>query len=203
MVYQGYIRQFQDVTGDIRIITIQIDTPYTYKAGQYMTLGIDGHDPRPFSIASAPRKDNSFDIHVRNSGQNLSRHLCENIKQGDKVSVSSARGSLYFQDSNKPAVFLAGGTGITPFLAMMEATSYKPIALYWGMISEYDFYIRPHKNGLAVRYCTDIYPVDACIHDGIDFDAVFYLSGPPAMVLDSKAKLLAAGVEPSNIKYDE
>ena len=204
MIYHhGYIKQFHDVTGDIRVITIQMDSPYDYRAGQYMVLQIDGQDPRPFSIASAPRSDNSFDIHVRNSGQNLSMHLCHHIKQGDRVSVSTSQGTLHSQNNDKPRVFLAGGTGITPFLAIMEESKNKPISLYWGMTSEDDFYIRPHAKGLVVRYCTDIYPIDAYIEDGIDWDAIVYLSGPPAMVTDSKAKLLAAGVEPSSIVHDE
>ena len=204
MIYhRGYIKQFHDVTGDIRVITIQMDVPYAYQAGQYMVLQIDGYDPRPFSIASAPRRDNSFDIHIRNSGQNLSQHLCHHIKQGDRVSVSMPKGVLHLQPTEKSKVFLAGGTGITPFFAIMEEVKNKPISLYWGMTSEDDFYIRPHGKGLTVRYCTDIYPVDAYIEDGIDWDAIVYLSGPPAMVADSKAKVLAAGVEPSNIVHDE
>ena len=201
---KAYILQFEDVAHDIRVVTIQMPKgePYHFTPGQYTEIHCEGFDPRPFSIASAPREDNTFDIHVRNSGQNISEKLCHDIKQGESVHVSDAKGHLTFHDSPNPLVFMAGGTGITPFLAMMEANPTKPATIYWGMQSEYEFYIRPHRNGLAVHYCTDIYPVDAYLKDPID-NAVLYLSGPPAMIHDSKAKLLAFGVEPSNIIHDE
>ncbi len=196
--------QFEDVTENIRIVTIQMPkgVKFIFTPGQYVDIHFDGFDPRPFSIASAPRTDNTFDIHVRNSGYNISRKLCENLTQGEPVHITPAKGHLKYHESGKAIVFIAGGTGITPFLAMMEANPTKPATIYWGMTTEDDFYIRPHRNGLAVHYCTDIYPVDAYLLDPVE-DAVIYLSGPPAMIRDSKAKLLAYGIEPSNIIHDE
>lgn len=200
----AYILQYKDVTADIRVVTIQMTKgeKYIFTPGQYADIHIDGYDPRPFSIASAPRTDNTIDIHVRNSGYNISRKFCENLTQGEAVHVGPAQGDLSYRDGDQPVVFLAGGTGITPFLAMMDAYPKKPATIYWGMTSEDDFYIRPHRNGLCVHYCTEIYPVDAYLQNPMD-NAVIYLSGPPAMVKDSKVKLLSAGVEPSNIIHDE
>jgi NAD(P)H-flavin reductase len=163
---------------------------------------MDGQDPRPFSIANAPRDNNTIDFHIRNSGQNTSHAFCTNIAQGQRVYVSEPHGSLKIENTKNPLVFLAGGTGISPFLAMMEASDNKSISLYWGASSESEFYVRPHHQGLCVYYCTDIYPVDAYLKNPID-DADIYMAGPPAMVKDSCAKLLAAGVEPSRLFYDE
>jgi NAD(P)H-flavin reductase len=198
----AYILSFEDVTHNIRVITIQMNTPYEYSAGQYAVIDIDTFGARPFSIASAPRGNNTFDIHVRNSGQNLSHYLCTAIKQGERVHVLPAQGKLSWRNDADKTIFIAGGTGVTPFLAMMEAEPSRPVTLYWGMNSEHEFYIRPQRNGLAVHYCTETYPIDAFLKD-LDDNAVIYLSGPPAMVQDSKAKLLSAGVEPSNIIHDE
>ena len=199
-----YILQFEDVTHDIRIVTIQMrkDKKFVYMAGQYVQIHMDGCDPRMFSIANAPRDNNTIDIHVRNSGQNISDKLCSNIKQGETINVSPAQGFLRFIESSNPIVFLAGGTGITPFLAILEDNPTKNAHVYWGMSHEDDFYIRPHRNGLSINYCTDVYPVDAYLTEIIE-SAIIYISGPPAMIHDSKAKLLAAGVEPTNIIHDE
>ena len=205
-MYNAYILQFQDVTHDIRIVTIQMpkDRPFAYHAGQYVDIELPGYDPRTFSIANAPRGDHTIDIHIRNSGQNISHALCSEITQGQGVIVSEAKGRLRMQNKKATVVFLAGGTGITPFLAMMEEVGNQtPITLYWGMGHEDEFYIRPQRQGLRVNYCVEDYPVDRCIKEGFTPDTHFYLSGPPAMVKDSRAKLLAAGVEPSNIFYDE
>lgn len=201
---EGYILQFEDVTPDIRKVTIQMPKgqPFIFRAGQYAEFHMDGCDQRPFSIASAPRPDNTIDIHIRNTGRNISHILCEEIKQGDPIHVSDAKGHLQWHDKDTPTVFLAGGTGITPFLAMMESEPDRPVTLFWGMTAEDDFYVRPQRKGLSVYYCTETYPIDAYLKEPID-GAVIYLSGPPAMIHDSKAKLLAAGVEPSNIIHDE
>lgn len=199
----GIIVQFEDVTADIRRITIQMERgkPYVYHAGQYAQIQIDGFEPRFFSIANAPRKDNTIELHVRNTGGSVSQALCTTIKQGQAVSVSPAKGDLIYDAAHTPAVFIAGGTGITPFLAMIDAYKGKPFTLYWGAKSDHEFYVRPQQNGLAMHYCIDQFPVDAYLNDPID-GAHIYLSGPPNMVHDSRVKLLAGGIEPSMIYSD-
>ena len=200
-MHKGYILQFKDVAKDIRVLTIKLSSPYPYHAGQYAFFEIEGTDPRPFSIANAPRADNTIDIHVRDSGQNISSILCGEIRDSQSISVSDPYGKLKIQHTDKSKIFLAGGTGITPFLAMMQETS-APITLYWGMDNDHDFYVRPHHQGIVVHYCTDTYPIDAYLRSPID-NGEYYLSGPPAMVRDSLSKLLDLGVEHSNIYYDE
>lgn len=200
---QGTILQFIDVTADIRIITIQMakGNPYAYHAGQYAQFQIDGHEPRFFSIANAPRVDNTIDIHVRNTGGETSAALCTSIKQGQTISVSDAHGNLKYDAAHTPAVFIAGGTGITPFLAMIDTYKGKPFTVYWGAKSNDEFYVRPQQNGLAMHYCVHHFPVDDYLKNPID-GAHIYLSGPPNMVHDSRVKLLAAGIEPDMIYSD-
>jgi ferredoxin-NADP reductase len=202
----GIITKIQDVTHNIRILTIQMDgaEPYRFTAGQYTTLSVDGFEARPFSIASAPRDDNSFDIHIRNSGYNISDRLCTDAKICDAVEVGQAQGSLALHKNKNHHIFIAGGTGITPFLSILEAHPNIRGQLYWGMQSTHDFYIQPTYDNLEIFYCTDIYPIDAFLDkkDQIIKDYSVYLSGPPAMVQDSKAKLLAFGYEEENIIYD-
>lgn len=202
-MHKGTIIQFRDVTADIRIITIQMERGrlYNFHAGQYAEFHLEGHASRFFSIANAPRTDNTIDIHVRNTGGEVSKALCTHIKQGQTIDVSDAKGNLQYDTAHVPAVFLAGGTGITPFLAMVEENKGKPITIYWGAKTENEFYIRPQQNGLAMHYCVDEYPVDAYLKHPIE-GAHIYLSGPPAMVHDSRVKLLAAGIDPRMIYSD-
>lgn len=208
---KGHILQFVDVSADIRVITVQMpkDKPFAFKPGQYVDVMTGGHDPRCFSIANAPRADNTVDFHVRNTGGAVSTHLCRHIKQGQEIYLSAPIGGLTMPERapadislQTPVVFIAGGTGITPFLAMIEAYPNRPFTLYWGANSQDDFYVRPKRAGLGVHYCTDIFPVDAYLQDPVE-NAHIYLSGPKQMVKGSLAKLLAYGVEPSNIYYDE
>ena len=200
---QGTIIQFVDVTADIRVITIQMERghPYAFHPGQYIEIKIGGHDPRFFSIANAPRANNTIDVHVRNTGGETSNALCSEIKQGQTICVSQAHGNLMYDAAHTPAVFIAGGTGITPFLSIIDAYKGRPFHVYWGAKSDDEFYIRPQQNGLIMHYCIDEFPVDTYLRTPID-GAHIYLSGPPNMVHDSRVKLLAAGVEPDMIYSD-
>lgn len=199
---KGYISQFVDVTSTIRVITIQMEKPFEYDVGQYVMVDIEGCESRPFSIASAPRANNTIDIHVRNSGQNVSSVLCSNITQTQPVMISNPMGSLRLQNTNTHKVFIAGGTGVTPFLGMMGEAKAQ-ITLYWGMNSDHEFYTRPQKKGLAVHYCTENYPIDEYLKSSPLDGAEHYISGPPPMVQDTFSKLLDSGVEHSMIFLDE
>lgn len=203
---QGYVLSYQDVTADIRIITIQMPktTPFVYRPGQYVEIMVHGEfSPRHFSIANAPRADNTIDIHVRNTGGTVSRFLCNEIRETHPVTVSDPIGNMHLRNNTRPVVMIAGGTGITPFLAMIEQSGGdRPMHLYWGMDNPDQFYIRPQVSGLSVTLCHDCYPVDAYLQDPVE-NADIYLSGPPVMVTESRVKLLAAGIEPSNIIHDE
>lgn len=201
MEYTGKIIQFQDVTADIRIIRIQVDQPYTYKAGQYMQLTLYDHEPRFFSIANAPDHNNIIEIHVRNTGGNVSKTLCTHIRELQPVKISKPMGHLQYDETHVPAVFIAGGTGITPVLSIIQQHKGKPMNVYWGGKSDLEFYIHPQQAGLTMHYCVDNYPVHEYLKDPID-GAYIYLSGPPAMVHDSKVALLAAGIDQNYIYSD-
>lgn len=202
---QGYVLSYQDVAADIRILTIQLPkgTPFAYRPGQYVEIMVHGEfSPRHFSIANAPRADNTIDIHVRNTGGAVSHFLCSEIREAHPVTLSNPMGNMYLRTHDRTIVMIAGGTGIAPFLAMIEqAGAIHPMHLYWGMDDAEQFYIKPHITGLSVTTCHDQYPVDAYLQNPIN-GADIYLSGPPVMVTESRVKLLAAGVEPSNIIHD-
>jgi ferredoxin-NADP reductase len=201
MTYTGTITQFRDVTADIRVITIKIDQPYDYKAGQYTQITLNDSEPRFFSIANAPRRDNTIDIHVRNTGGTVSKTLCTHIRELQSVELSKAMGNLQYDPNHIPAVFIAGGTGITPVLAIIEKHKGKPLNVFWGAKSELEFYAQPKQTGLTMHYCVENFPVQEYLKKPIE-NAHIYLSGPPAMVHDSKVMLLASGVHPNKIYSD-
>ena len=75
---------------------IQVDEPYPYRAGQYLTLELPSHrrEWRSMSIASAPRSDNTFDIHVRAVGASgVSAALVWQTRVGDRLRLGPPRGN--------------------------------------------------------------------------------------------------------------
>ena len=97
-----------------------------FEAGQYINIftEIDGvRTSRPYSISSSPRQRAFYDITVaRTEGGFVSDYLLDKVKLGDEFSANGPAGVFRFQPvfHKKHSVFLAGGSGITPFMSMLR-----------------------------------------------------------------------------------
>jgi NAD(P)H-flavin reductase/hemoglobin-like flavoprotein len=117
----------QRISRDFAVVRIQADAPYPYKAGQYLTLELPVHRRqwRSMSIASAPRSDNTFDIHVRAIGSSgVSAALVAHTRVGDRLTLGPARGNdLVIEPGTVPGGLLcvASGTGAAPITAVVES----------------------------------------------------------------------------------
>jgi NAD(P)H-flavin reductase/hemoglobin-like flavoprotein len=117
----------QQILSDFAVVRIQPDEPYPYKAGQYLTLEIPSHRRvwRQMSIASAPRADNSFDIHVRAvGGLGVSAALVRNTKVGDRLRLGPPRGNDLVVEPGTVSsglLCIASGTGAAPISAVVES----------------------------------------------------------------------------------
>lgn len=115
------------VMGDFAVLRIQPDMPYIYKAGQYLTIEVESRPKewRQMSIASAPRADNTFDIHVRAvAPMGVSGALVTRTKRGDRVRLGSPRGNdLVVEPGTVPGGLLCvcAGTGAAPISAVVES----------------------------------------------------------------------------------
>lgn len=98
-------------------------------AGQYLSVcaEIDGvHTSRPISISSSPTQRAYYEITIkRKEDAFLSDYFLDRVKVGDIIETSGPAGRFYYQPPvhGNNYVFIAGGSGITPFLSMIrEAT---------------------------------------------------------------------------------
>jgi NAD(P)H-flavin reductase/hemoglobin-like flavoprotein len=143
----------QRVRSDFAVIRIQPDAPYPYKAGQYLTLELPQHRRqwRQMSIASAPRADNTFDIHVRAIGASgVSAALVMHTQPGHRLRLGPPRGNdLVVEPGTVPGGLLcvAAGTGAAPISAVVES-----ILAWQDPPQLYAF--------VGGRTRDDIYPVD-------------------------------------------
>jgi ferredoxin-NADP reductase len=100
-------------------------TPLNYTAGQFAFFDIGGvyNDPkgpiRHFTISSSPTEDFiMFSTRIRDSPY---KRRLSTLEQGAKVKVRGPEGQFVLhQDYSKPAVFLSGGIGVTPFRSMIK-----------------------------------------------------------------------------------
>jgi len=94
--------------------------------GQYLnvTVQIDGvRTSRPYSISSSPTQTAYYDLTVgRVKDGFVSNYLLDEVKVGDTLTTSGPLGSFYYNPlfHGQKLVFLAGGTGITPFMSMIR-----------------------------------------------------------------------------------
>lgn len=107
-----------------RMMAAEGELPF-FRAGQYVNLFVEIGGvltSRPYSIASAPGEP-FYDLTVREVEDGfVSRFLLENLKVGDRLESTAPSGSFVYEPLMHPGelVFLAGGSGITPFASIMR-----------------------------------------------------------------------------------
>ena len=194
--------------------------------GQYVNVQVPGTDQaRSFSFSSGPGEDEVAFL-IRNTTYGvLTTYLRERAKTGDKISFNGPLGSFYLRKIERPVLFLAGGTGLAPFLSMLnkieqDGGSEHPIHLIFGVTNDPDLVEVEKLEGYASRMpnftftCVvaaeeSSYPNKGFVthhmkpehlHDGF---VDIYLCGPPPMV-DAVRKYLAdQGIEPASFYYEK
>ena len=112
----------EDLTEDLFIVWLETGVPFTFKPGQYITIGSHGIE-RPYSIASAPQEpllELFIEYILPEYGGKLTPHLWAH-KVGDEVSMRPrAKGIFTFEAEYKNHVMVATVTGIAPFVSIIR-----------------------------------------------------------------------------------
>lgn len=133
------IRQETPSTKSFRLVSADGYLP-PFQAGQYINLFADVggiRTSRPYSIASAPTQSGYYEIAVRRVDDGfVSNYLLDELKVGSLLQSSSPSGNFHYnplyQDGN--LVFIAGGSGITPFMSMIREMADRNTALRVHML---------------------------------------------------------------------
>jgi ferredoxin-NADP reductase len=208
---------------------------FEFKPGQFANFTIDsvnttdaGGTTRSLSIASAPHeKDLMVAMRIRDTGF---KRIASALPIGAPFLVDGPYGNLILhRDAARPAVFLAGGIGITPFRSMIrhatEGGSERKIFLFYSIrrleqaafldelreIKELNrgFKFIPtitHPDGIPHHWRGEIgHITEPMLMSWIpDFqDPIFYVAGPPGMVAGMRQMLEVAGVPDDNIRAEE
>ncbi len=115
---KGKIKYINNIGADILTLNIELDKTFKYQAGQFVFIKFKhSMEPHPFSIASYTA-DNVIKFYIKESGD-WTKQLHSNIKNGDEVTIEGPYGDFIFND-NSNQIWIAGGIGITPFIARLE-----------------------------------------------------------------------------------
>lgn len=134
---------------DLAVITLRPDQPYAHRPGQYVSLQVPRWPRtwRRYSIANAAGPDGLLTLHVRAvPGGTVSSALVHQTQPGDTLILGPAKGRMTADAiSSGTVVGLAGGTGLAPVKAIIEALGARPqppqrMSLFVGARTEADLY---------------------------------------------------------------
>jgi len=117
-----------------------------FLAGQYIDILLKDGKKRSFSLANAPHDDAVLQLHIRYvPGGLFTEQVFTSMKVRDILRFNGPHGSFYLrEESTKPMIMLAGGTGFAPLKAIVEHAiaeeCTRPIHIYWGAKARVDLY---------------------------------------------------------------
>lgn len=138
---------------DVMVVKLQLPANDVMKfhAGQYIDFLLRDGDRRSYSMANAPHTlvegAPAIELHIRHMpGGKFTDHVFGVMKEKEIQRIEGPQGSFFLrEDSDKPLVFLASGTGFAPIKAMLEHMQHlrltRPVTLYWGGRRPEDLYM--------------------------------------------------------------
>jgi CDP-4-dehydro-6-deoxyglucose reductase, E3 len=137
---------------DVARLTLQLpaNTALKYRAGQYVEFILGDGSRRSYSMANAPHTLGAvprIELHIRHMpGGKFTDHVFGAMKEKEIFRLEGPLGSFFLrEDSDKPIVLLASGTGLAPIKAILEHMQHadirRPTALYWGCRTKRDLYL--------------------------------------------------------------
>lgn len=120
----GTVTAIEQAAPDVLTVSCQLDNHWRgHRPGQFAFITFDEKEgAHPFTIASADRGDRSISFQIKALGD-YTRTLGKRLEVGHAVKVEGPYGrfDMARQDSNAQQIWIAGGIGVTPFLAWLDA----------------------------------------------------------------------------------
>jgi ferredoxin/flavodoxin---NADP+ reductase len=187
---------------------------FEFKAGQYLVLSFPGErKAREYSIYSS-ETDNYIELLIKEVDPGEMSHQLKYLKVGTKVEISGPFGFFILKDdvikSNRPIIFVATGTGISPFRSIIKSNPTLDYTILHGVRFKSEAYhnadYEPNRyqlcssreNGIGYKGRV----TDFIVENGINPNALYYLCGNSAMVNDVSDILEERGLMPDQIKTE-
>ncbi len=205
------------LTQGILRLRLGADKPIEFNAGQYILLGLDSEELKPFSIAMAPDGSGHLECHIR---KNLHSSWMQSLfakEQGGTLYWQGPINHLTLADKAMPTIFVAGGTGFALIKALLEqllkTKPVEPIYLYWGVRQSDELYhhnwlaklCQQHKNIHYIPVISELSPdwkgATGRVHEKVlqDIpnikDHIVYLCGPMGLQQEAKQAFVDAGLK--------
>jgi len=221
--YPAIVKSIQNSIEGVYTLELEsMGKPFKYDAGQFLHFAIDEYDPstqwpdsRCFSMQTSP-DEKHIRITYAAKGQFTKRMELE-LESGSEVTLKLPYGDLFTQEHNKVnTVFIAGGTGITPYLSLFTDTSFatytKPI-LFAGFRDEgMNLYRSELEIAQKINSGLEIHLVYQDKDGILDINKIeaengtnpsYFISGPPAMIKIFNQSLIGKGIPENMVLTDD
>ena len=146
------VLSLERVAPDVMVLRMQLpaNQAFQYHAGQYVEFILRDGARRSYSMANAPHllgTPPALELHVRHMpGGRFTDHVFGAMKDREILRMEGPFGSFYLrEDSDRPLILLASGTGFAPIKAVIEHMRHRgiqrPAVLYWGGRRPGDLYM--------------------------------------------------------------
>ncbi|MFC5548815.1 benzoate 1,2-dioxygenase electron transfer component BenC [Massilia aerilata] len=225
--FPGKIAAVEQLSASTIRFAVALDDPdqLDFLPGQYVNVSVPGTgQTRSYSFSSAPGADQASFV-VRNVPNGLmSSWLTGQARAGDAVSFTGPYGSFYLRPLQRPVLMLAGGTGIAPFLAMLDVLARQgfthPVRLVYAVTKDHDLVALEQLERIAAAHPRFTYVTcvasEASSHPRKGYatahvepgwmhkgDVDVYLCGPVPMVEAVRGWLAETGVKPASFHFEK
>lgn len=225
--HTGTLTELRHLSDTTVAFTLEVDDrdDLAFLAGQYVNVRVPGTDStRSYSFSSGPSaRHASFLVRITEGGL-MSEYLSGRAREGDRLEFTGPLGAFFLREQKRPALLLAGGTGLAPLLSILEKTkdspAEHPVHLIYGVSTDEDLvgletlerYAAELPN-FTFSYCVAD-PASSAPNKGFvmslmgpehlnDGDVDVYLCGPPPMVEAVRGHLSAEGIAPAGFYFEK
>lgn len=149
--YHAEVERITTLTHDIRGVHLRLIEPTTlaFQAGQYVDVRVPGTTEwRSYSMANPPSRTGAIELMIKLMPAGVfSTYLTERLTVGDRLTLRGPYGNFSLRESGKPALFIAGGSGMAPILALLRAMAERMDA-------------RPVTYCYGARACRDLFQLE-------------------------------------------
>lgn len=162
MIVNCKVKSIEPLASNTCQIVLQPIQSVDFKAGQYLMVVMGEKDKRPFSIASSPcRHQGELELHIGSADENpYSQEVVEKMRkvmqQDSTIEIDAPHGDAWLQESNRPLLLIAGGTGFSYVRSMLDhclsQNINRDIYLYWGARTDCQLYAYKELMEIAAQH---------------------------------------------------
>jgi CDP-4-dehydro-6-deoxyglucose reductase len=171
------VQEIRKVAADVVVLKLKLpaNERLQFLAGQYIDILMKDGKRRSYSMGNPPHDDEFIELHVRNMANGaFTEYVFNRMKEKDILRFEGPLGTFFLrEDSDKPMIFVASGTGFAPIKSIIEHAFHlgttRQMVLYWGGRRPGDIYMgelaarwqAEHDNFSFIPVISDALPGDA------------------------------------------